>query len=79
MGVQRPWGCGSPRSGSALSDSASLPAQDVNRELMSQQEASAEKQQQPPPEMFDFKIKFAETKAHAKVGRQRRACKAPTG
>lgn len=34
---------------------------------MSQQEASAEKQQQPPPEMFDFKIKFAETKAHAKV------------
>lgn len=80
MGVQRLWGCGSPRSGSALSDSASLPAQDVNRELMSQQEASAEKQQQPPPEMFDFKIKFAETKAHAKVGRQqRRACKAPTG
>lgn len=47
---------------------------------MSQQEASAEKQQQPPPEMFDFKIKFAETKAHAKVGQQqRRACKAPTG
>uniref|UniRef100_A0A8B9V743 Dynein associated protein domain-containing protein n=1 Tax=Anas zonorhyncha TaxID=75864 RepID=A0A8B9V743_9AVES len=41
--------------------------QDVNRELMSQQEASAEKQQQPPPEMFDFKIKFAETKAHAKA------------
>lgn len=47
---------------------ASFCAQDVNRELMSQQEASAEKQQQPPPEMFDFKIKFAETKAHAKVG-----------
>ncbi|XP_068005457.1 dynactin subunit 1 isoform X3 [Melanerpes formicivorus] len=41
--------------------------QDVNRELLSQQEASAEKQQQPPPEMFDFKIKFAETKAHAKA------------
>ncbi|XP_009083099.1 PREDICTED: dynactin subunit 1, partial [Acanthisitta chloris] len=41
--------------------------QDVNRELMSQQEASAERQQQPPPEMFDFKIKFAETKAHAKA------------
>ncbi|XP_069653905.1 dynactin subunit 1 isoform X8 [Haliaeetus albicilla] len=41
--------------------------QDMNRELMSQQEASAEKQQQPPPEMFDFKIKFAETKAHAKA------------
>lgn len=36
---------------------------------MSQQEASVERQQQPPPEMFDFKIKFAETKAHAKVGR----------
>ncbi|XP_069488441.1 dynactin subunit 1 isoform X2 [Ambystoma mexicanum] len=43
--------------------------QDVNRELMSQQEASVEKeqQQQPPPELFDFKIKFAETKAHAKA------------
>lgn len=35
---------------------------------MSQQEASVERQQQPPPELFDFKIKFAETKAHAKVG-----------
>lgn len=35
---------------------------------MNQQEASVERQQQPPPEMFDFKIKFAETKAHAKVG-----------
>ncbi|KAM3831493.1 dynactin subunit 1 isoform 2-T2 [Vipera latastei] len=41
--------------------------QDANRELMSQQEASVERQQQPPPEMFDFKIKFAETKAHAKA------------
>uniref|UniRef100_A0ACB8E973 Dynactin subunit 1 n=1 Tax=Sphaerodactylus townsendi TaxID=933632 RepID=A0ACB8E973_9SAUR len=41
--------------------------QDMNRELMSQQEASVERQQQPPPEMFDFKIKFAETKAHAKA------------
>ncbi|XP_072793602.1 dynactin subunit 1-like isoform X3 [Vicugna pacos] len=41
--------------------------QDVNRELTSQQEASAERQQQPPPETFDFKIKFAETKAHAKA------------
>uniref|UniRef100_UPI00358F45E5 dynactin subunit 1 isoform X2 n=1 Tax=Myxine glutinosa TaxID=7769 RepID=UPI00358F45E5 len=42
--------------------------QDVNRELLSQQEASSEKlQQAPPPEMFDFKIKFAETKAHAKA------------
>lgn len=50
---------------------AAFCAQDVNRELMSQQEASAEKQQQPPPEMFDFKIKFAETKAHAKVGAAR--------
>uniref|UniRef100_A0A8C6Y2W2 Dynactin subunit 1 n=1 Tax=Naja naja TaxID=35670 RepID=A0A8C6Y2W2_NAJNA len=40
---------------------------DVNRDLMSQQEASVERQQQPPPEMFDFKIKFAETKAHAKA------------
>uniref|UniRef100_A0A674JCF7 Dynactin subunit 1 n=1 Tax=Terrapene triunguis TaxID=2587831 RepID=A0A674JCF7_9SAUR len=41
--------------------------QDVNRELTNQQEASVERQQQPPPEMFDFKIKFAETKAHAKA------------
>ncbi|XP_064425259.1 dynactin subunit 1 isoform X2 [Latimeria chalumnae] len=41
--------------------------QDLNQELMSQQEASAEREQQPPPEMFDFKIKFAETKAHAKA------------
>ncbi|MGH0160179.1 UNVERIFIED_CONTAM: hypothetical protein FKN15_060761 [Acipenser sinensis] len=40
--------------------------QEVNRELMSQQEATAEQQQQPPAEMFDFKIKFAETKAYAK-------------
>lgn len=41
----------------------------MNRELTSQQEASAElqQQQQPPAEMFDFKIKFAETKAYAKV------------
>lgn len=45
--------------------------QDVNRELTSQQEASAEQQQQPPAEMFDFKIKFAETKAYAKVGYKR--------
>lgn len=56
---------------------ASLCAQDVNRELMSQQEASAEKQQQPPPEMFDFKIKFAETKAHAKVGPAPELCTSP--
>lgn len=41
--------------------------QDVNRALTNQQEASVERQQQPPPETFDFKIKFAETKAHAKV------------
>ena len=42
-------------------------SQDVNRALTNQQEASVERQQQPPPETFDFKIKFAETKAHAKV------------
>ncbi|XP_074547755.1 dynactin subunit 1 isoform X5 [Halichoeres trimaculatus] len=41
--------------------------QEVNRELTSQQEASAEQQQQPAAEMFDFKIKFAETKAYAKA------------
>uniref|UniRef100_A0AAR2LVJ1 Dynactin subunit 1 n=1 Tax=Pygocentrus nattereri TaxID=42514 RepID=A0AAR2LVJ1_PYGNA len=40
--------------------------QEVNRELMSQQEATAEPQQQ-PTEIFDFKIKFAETKAYAKA------------
>ncbi|XP_062852078.1 dynactin subunit 1 isoform X2 [Trichomycterus rosablanca] len=40
--------------------------QELNRELMSQQEATAEPQQQ-PAEMFDFKIKFAETKAYAKA------------
>lgn len=43
-------------------------SQEVNRELTNQQEASAElQQQQPPAETFDFKIKFAETKAHAKA------------
>lgn len=41
--------------------------QEVNRELRNQQEATVEKEQQPSPEMFDFKIKFAETKAHAKA------------
>ncbi|KAG8453243.1 hypothetical protein GDO86_000031 [Hymenochirus boettgeri] len=41
--------------------------QEVNLELRNQQEASVEKEQQPSPEMFDFKIKFAETKAHAKA------------
>uniref|UniRef100_A0A8B9JD48 Dynactin subunit 1 n=1 Tax=Astyanax mexicanus TaxID=7994 RepID=A0A8B9JD48_ASTMX len=40
--------------------------QEANRELMSQQEATAEPQEQ-PAEMFDFKIKFAETKAYAKA------------
>lgn len=42
-----------------------MPLQEVNRDLMSQQEA--EQQQPAPADMFDFKIKFAETKAHAKV------------
>uniref|UniRef100_A0A6I8PAK5 Dynactin subunit 1 n=1 Tax=Ornithorhynchus anatinus TaxID=9258 RepID=A0A6I8PAK5_ORNAN len=41
--------------------------QEMNRELTNQQEASVERQQQPPLETFDFKIKFAETKAHAKA------------
>uniref|UniRef100_A0A8C1TSV0 Dynactin subunit 1 n=1 Tax=Cyprinus carpio TaxID=7962 RepID=A0A8C1TSV0_CYPCA len=40
--------------------------QEVNRELMSQQEASTEQQQQ-SAEIFDFKIKFVETKAYAKA------------
>uniref|UniRef100_A0A667XI86 Dynactin 1a n=1 Tax=Myripristis murdjan TaxID=586833 RepID=A0A667XI86_9TELE len=38
-----------------------------NRELTSQQNANAEQVQQPPAELFDFKIKFAETKAYAKA------------
>ncbi|XP_031440402.1 dynactin subunit 1a isoform X3 [Clupea harengus] len=41
--------------------------QEMNRELTNQQNASAEQQQQPPAELFDFKIKFAETKAYAKA------------
>lgn len=41
--------------------------QEVNRELTSQQSATAEQLQEPPAELFDFKIKFAETKAYAKV------------
>ncbi|XP_029944150.1 dynactin subunit 1-like isoform X2 [Salarias fasciatus] len=41
--------------------------QEANRELVSQQSASAEQVQQPPAELFDFKIKFAETKAYAKA------------
>ncbi|XP_071333956.1 dynactin subunit 1-like isoform X10 [Trachinotus anak] len=41
--------------------------QEDNRELISQQNANAEQVQQPPAELFDFKIKFAETKAYAKA------------
>ncbi|KAM3590318.1 uncharacterized protein V6R79_007531 [Siganus canaliculatus] len=41
--------------------------QEANRELTSQQNANAEQVQQPPAELFDFKIKFAETKAYAKA------------
>ncbi|XP_041724289.1 dynactin subunit 1 isoform X4 [Coregonus clupeaformis] len=41
--------------------------QDANRELTSVQNANAEQVQQPPAELFDFKIKFAETKAYAKA------------
>lgn len=41
--------------------------QEANKELVSQQNANAEQVQQPPAELFDFKIKFAETKAYAKV------------
>uniref|UniRef100_A0AAQ4Q655 Dynactin subunit 1 n=1 Tax=Gasterosteus aculeatus aculeatus TaxID=481459 RepID=A0AAQ4Q655_GASAC len=40
--------------------------QEANRELISQQNINAEVQQ-PPAELFDFKIKFAETKAYAKA------------
>ncbi|XP_030635989.1 LOW QUALITY PROTEIN: dynactin subunit 1a [Chanos chanos] len=41
--------------------------QEMNRELTNQQNATAEQLQQPPAELFDFKIKFAETKAYAKA------------
>ncbi|KAM3857819.1 dynactin subunit 1-like [Diretmus argenteus] len=41
--------------------------QEANRELTNQQNANAEQVQQPPAELFDFKIKFAETKAYAKA------------
>ncbi|XP_053716592.1 dynactin subunit 1-like isoform X3 [Synchiropus splendidus] len=41
--------------------------QDANKELMSQQSATSETVQQPAAELFDFKIKFAETKAYAKA------------
>ncbi|XP_030285940.1 dynactin subunit 1-like isoform X7 [Sparus aurata] len=41
--------------------------QEANRDLISQQNANAEQVQQPPAELFDFKIKFAETKAYAKA------------
>uniref|UniRef100_A0A8C5H8N1 Dynactin subunit 1 n=2 Tax=Gouania willdenowi TaxID=441366 RepID=A0A8C5H8N1_GOUWI len=41
--------------------------QEANRELISQQNTNAEQGQQPPAELFDFKIKFAETKAYAKA------------
>ncbi|XP_051565398.1 dynactin subunit 1-like isoform X2 [Myxocyprinus asiaticus] len=41
--------------------------QEVNRELTSQQSSTVEQLQQPATELFDFKIKFAETKAYAKA------------
>ncbi|XP_053198984.1 dynactin subunit 1-like isoform X3 [Scomber japonicus] len=41
--------------------------QETNRELQQLQNANAEQVQQPPAELFDFKIKFAETKAYAKA------------
>ncbi|XP_064200293.1 dynactin subunit 1-like isoform X2 [Anguilla rostrata] len=41
--------------------------QEVNRDLSSQQDATAERREQPAAELFQFKIKFAETKAYAKA------------
>ncbi|XP_061524550.1 dynactin subunit 1a isoform X1 [Phycodurus eques] len=41
--------------------------QEANKELMTQQNESSEQVHQPPTELFDFKIKFAETKAYAKA------------
>ncbi|KAM9837001.1 dynactin subunit 1-like isoform 2-T2 [Aulostomus maculatus] len=41
--------------------------QEANKELISQQNATTEQVQQQPAELFDFKIKFAETKAYAKA------------
>ncbi|XP_029134948.1 dynactin subunit 1 isoform X5 [Labrus bergylta] len=41
--------------------------QEANRELISQQNANTEQVHPPPAELFDFKIKFAETRAYAKA------------
>ncbi|XP_019718826.1 dynactin subunit 1a isoform X2 [Hippocampus comes] len=41
--------------------------QEANKELMTQHNENSEQVQQPPAELFDFKIKFAETKAYAKA------------
>ncbi|KAJ8356724.1 hypothetical protein SKAU_G00195180 [Synaphobranchus kaupii] len=41
--------------------------QEVNRDLSSQQEATAARTEQPTAKLFQFKIKFAETKAYAKA------------
>ncbi|XP_077445091.1 dynactin subunit 1a isoform X2 [Stigmatopora argus] len=41
--------------------------QEANKELITQQNESSEQVQQPATELFDFKIKFAETKAYAKA------------
>ncbi|CAL8241564.1 unnamed protein product [Merluccius merluccius] len=41
--------------------------QETNRELTNAQNTNAEQVQQAPTELFDFKIKFAETKAYAKA------------
>lgn len=63
---KRKEGGGTPRRG--FTPPAVLPAdQEANKDLVSQQSANAEQVQQPPAELFDFKIKFAETKAYAKV------------
>ena len=45
-----------------------LPFQDQNRDLRTKQQSeTTTKAETPQIEMFDFKSKFAETKAHAKV------------
>ncbi len=41
--------------------------QEQNRDLRAKQEFGTTKAETPQIEMFDFKSKFAETKAHAKV------------
>ncbi len=51
-----------------IDESKCIALQDQNRDLRTRQETeTTPKAETPQIEMFDFKAKFAETKAHAKV------------